>query len=146
MRKVKGELINDGVNKGYLKEPSTTLVPYGENTLAGRIDLIPESPYTGYLASLSAGSRSTAKSTLTKISQLLYGSEPEVAPWHLMTSNHYQITMRYLEQQGLAPKTIHRHMSMIRSVLKMAKLLRMIPDDNHGEYDAIMASKNIKGW
>lgn len=145
MRNVKGELIPNGGNKAYLKEQSTTLAPYGDNTLAGRIDLIPESPYTGYLASLSSGSRSTAKSTLAKISQLLYGSEPEVAPWHLMTSNHYQITMRYLEQQGLAPKTIHRHMSMIRSVLKMAKLLRMIPDDNHGEYDAIMASKNIKG-
>ncbi len=57
MRNVKGELIPNGGNKAYLKEQSTTLAQYGDNTLAGRIDLIPESPYTGYLASLSSGSR-----------------------------------------------------------------------------------------
>lgn len=145
MNKFKGELIPADSRESTMQRQSTTLARYGDNTLAGRIDQFPDSPYTGYLAALSSGSRSTAKSTLGKISQLLYSSEPEVAPWHLMTSNHYQITMRYLEQQGLAPKTIHRHMSMIRSVLKTAKLLRMIPDENQGEYDAIMASKNIKG-
>lgn len=142
--KDKGELILSKSEEPDIPR-STSVALYGTDTPAGKLDQVPKTAYYAYISSLAKGSTPIAKSSLGRVSRYLYHLEPSAAPWHQMTIYHYNMLIRYLEEQGLAPKTIHRYISMVRSVLKSADILNMIPPENRGDYNAIMASKNIKG-
>ncbi|MGL5948554.1 MAG: hypothetical protein ACRCYV_05755, partial [Aeromonas sp.] len=117
--------------------------PYAANSLAARIAQLPKSAYIAYLATLSAGSLPIVRSTLGRISQLLYRQSPESAPWHLMTANQFHFMVRHYELCGLAPKTLHRHVCLVRSVLKQAFFLRMIPDSHVAEYETILHRRDV---
>ena len=121
------------------------LMPYGADSIAARLAATPDSPYLDYITSLAAGSIPIVRSTLTRVSELLYQCAPEKAPWHLMTAKEFNFLRHHLESQGFAPKTIHRTLSFVRSTLKRARQRDLIPESNVGQYAVIMATENVKG-
>lgn len=124
---------------------STELRPYGDDTVAAQLDRLPDSAYIAYMGDLAPGSRPITRSTLGKLSRALYNMGPELAPWHMMTANQFNYLKTMLIKAGLAPKTIHRSLCMVRSVLKKARSLNQIPPNLYPEYDTIMLTKNVKG-
>lgn len=124
---------------------SQAVAVYGAHTVAATLDSMLKSPYLDYLTTLSKGSIATARSSLSKVSRILYDMEPENAPWERMTSYHYNFMIKQLKGMGLAPKTVHRHASMVKAVLTRALLLEMIPAECMGDYSAIMGAKGVKG-
>ena len=120
-------------------------MPYGADSIAARLAATPDSPYLDYITSLAAGSIPIVRSTLTRVSELLYQCAPEKAPWHLMTAKEFNFLRHHLESQGFAPKTIHRTLSFVRSTLKRARQRDLIPESNVGQYAVIMATENVKG-
>ena len=121
------------------------LMPYGADSIAARLAATPDSPYLDYITSLAAGSIPIVRSTLTRVSELLYQCAPEKAPWHLMTAKEFNFLRHHLESQGFAPKTIHPTLGFVRSTLKRARQRDLIPESNVGQYAVIMATENVKG-
>jgi integrase/recombinase XerD len=70
---------------------------------------------------------------------------PELAPWHLMTAKEYNFIRLHLDGNGMAPKTIHRTLSFVRSTLNCARVKNLIPETHIGEFAMIMAMGNVKG-
>lgn len=124
---------------------STGVVLYGENTIAGMLDKMRVSPFYAYMGALSEGSRPSALSTLRMISRYLYDLEPGQAPWQTMTVYQFNQIKDQFIRTGYAPKTTHRALCMVRSVLKKARSMQMIPPEFLAEYDTIMATDNVKG-
>lgn len=137
-------------NGDWLPSPAesqhgTAVVPYGSDTPAWRLDQLQKTAYGVYLSRLAKGSVVSARSTLNKVSQMLYHLPAEQAPWHTMSAYQFNFVKRALVEMGYAPKTVHRHLCMVRSVLKTAKELQQIPQDNMADFGSIMETKNVSG-
>ncbi|MGL4449544.1 MAG: tyrosine-type recombinase/integrase [Shewanella sp.] len=123
-----------------------TPIAYAGGPLVQHLEPLPTSAYIAYLSTLSAGSLPIVRSTLERISQLVFGLPAATAPWQLLTATQFNLMLRHYAQAGLAPKTLHRYACFVRSVLKRAFLLRMIPSAQLAEYETILhAGAVVKG-
>ena len=102
------------------------------------------SPYVLYVSKLARNSRPIAKSSLTEISQYLFNVSPEYAPWHLMRAEQFLNLKDRLRERHPSPKTAHRKICMVRSVLKYAYKSGLIPDSHKHQYQLIMAEGNVR--
>ncbi len=121
------------------------ITQYGGDTRAASLDRVEKTPYTVYITQKSSGSLPTIKSTLGKISQYLFNCPPHVAPWHMISSIHFTTVKGWLESQGMAPKTTHRHLSILKSVVKTAMIMGLTPEELKNDFNIIMSMPNVKG-
>ena len=102
------------------------------------------SPYVLYISKLARNSRPIAISSLTEISLYLFNMPPEYAPWHLMRAEQFLNLKDRLRERHPSPKTAHRKICMVRSVLKYAYKSGIIPDSHKHQYQLIMAEGNVR--
>ncbi|MEK6851282.1 MAG: tyrosine-type recombinase/integrase, partial [Candidatus Thermoplasmatota archaeon] len=96
-----------------------------------------------YLARLASGSRRTMREALDEIAQFVWGKRADAArvPWHTLRYAHTSAVRAYLAEKN-APATTNKKLAALRSVLKEAWKLGLLPTD---EYHKAVEIDGVKG-
>lgn len=94
-----------------------------------------------YLARLASGSRRTMREALDEIAQWLWGMHADAsrAPWHTVRYAHTSAVRAYLAEKN-APATANKKLAALRSVLKEAWKLGLLPTEEYHravEFDGV---------
>lgn len=94
-----------------------------------------------YLARLASGSRRTMREALDEIAQWLWGMHADAsrAPWHTLRYAHTSAVRAHLAEKN-APRTANKKLAALRSVLKEAWKLGLLPTEEYHravEFDGV---------
>lgn len=115
-------------------------LPGGLVSLAAQSEHLIQTPYVRYLLSQNTSSHYTLKSTLKRLSEILFNSaSPESAPWESVQAYTVELLVFELKKLKYTPKTCNRYLSVLRGIVSKARELGLITAD---EYQNI---KLVKG-
>ena len=87
-------------------------------------------PAANYLLTLRAGaSRRSMRSTLATVA-MAFGYEPHTCPWGALRVTHILAVRGRLQDQGYAPSTINRTLTLLKQIVIHANLIGMADDED----------------